>query len=89
MAPEQFFCSDGAPDDVAQRRREGFERLAALYQARFAQTIRATEAVAGGISDLQFTEAYRVPYQYSRFVRETAQGRHVRAVVRRRHGHRP
>ena len=67
---EQFFCSDGAPDDVAQRRREGFERLAALYQARFAKTIRATEAVAGGISDLQFTEAYRVPYQYSRFVRE-------------------
>jgi glutamate-1-semialdehyde 2,1-aminomutase len=65
-----FFCSDGAPADIAARRRDGFERLAALYAARFPATIRATEAVADGISDVQFTEAYRVPYQYSRFVRE-------------------
>jgi glutamate-1-semialdehyde 2,1-aminomutase len=67
---EAFFCSDGAPADIATRRRDGFERLAALYAERFPQTVRATEAVADGISDVQFTEAYRVPYQYSRFVRE-------------------
>ncbi len=40
-----------------------------LYRERFAQTIRRTAEVAPGISDLQFTGAYRVPFQFSRFVR--------------------
>jgi glutamate-1-semialdehyde 2,1-aminomutase len=66
---ERFFCSDGAPADVAQCRRAGFERLSALYKTRFAETIRRTEEAAGSISDLQFTDAYRVPFQYSRYVR--------------------
>ncbi len=66
----QFFCSDGAPPEVAARRRAGFMRLAALYRERFAETVRKTEEVEGSISDLQFTAAYRVPFQYSRFVRE-------------------
>ncbi len=66
---DRFFSSDAAPDDVAARRREGFMRLSALYEARFADSIRRTAEIAEGISDLQFTEAYRVPFQYSRFVR--------------------
>ncbi len=66
---DRFFCSDAAPADVAARRRDGFMRLSALYEARFADSIRRTAEVADGISDLQFTEAYRVPFQYSRFVR--------------------
>ena len=41
-----------------------------LYKARFAETTRRTDEASGGISDLQFTEAYRVPFQYSRFVRQ-------------------
>src|SRR5258708_1029937 len=66
----QFFCSDGAPDEVVTRRRDGFKRLSALYETRYAETLRSTAAVADSISDLQFTESYRVPYQYGRFVRE-------------------
>jgi glutamate-1-semialdehyde 2,1-aminomutase len=66
----RFFCSDDAPADVAACRRAGFERLSALYQSRFAKTIRCTAEAAAGISDLQFTGAYRVPFQYSRYVRE-------------------
>jgi glutamate-1-semialdehyde 2,1-aminomutase len=31
---------------------------------------KLTAKVKEGISDLQFTEAYRVPFQFSRFVRE-------------------
>jgi glutamate-1-semialdehyde 2,1-aminomutase len=69
----RFFCSDGAPDDVASRRREGFMRLSALFEARFADSIRRTTEVVDSISDLQFTEAYRVPFQYSRFVRTNLQ----------------
>ncbi len=66
----RFFCSDDAPEEVAARRRAGFERLAALYDARFAETIRRTAEATDGISDLQFTDAYRVPFQYGRVVRQ-------------------
>src|SRR5438034_6315040 len=66
----EFFRSDGAPPALAAKRREGFFRLAGLYQQRFAQTRRLTSEAAEGISDLQFTQAYRVPFQYSRLVRQ-------------------
>ncbi|HUZ90281.1 MAG TPA: glutamate-1-semialdehyde 2,1-aminomutase, partial [Methylocella sp.] len=65
-----FFCSDGAPDDIAARREAGFARLSKLYRDRFAETNQLTAKVKEGISDLQFTEAYRVPFQFSRLVRE-------------------
>ena len=64
----RFFCSDGAPAEVAARRRQGLERLSSLYKSRFAETIRKTEEAAESISDLQFTGAYRVPFQYRRYV---------------------
>ena len=65
-----FFHCDGAPDDIVMQRRAGFMRLAELYRTRFAKTAQLTAEVQDGISDLQFTGAYRVPYQFSRFVRE-------------------
>src|SRR5262249_24983991 len=65
----QFFRSDDAPEEIAAQRRAGFMRLSALYQARFPATTRQTAEAADGISDLQFTDHYRVPFQYSRFVR--------------------
>jgi glutamate-1-semialdehyde 2,1-aminomutase len=65
----RFFACDDAPDEIAARRRAGFTALSDLYRGRFAQTIRRTQEVAPGISDLQFTDAYRVPFQFSRFVR--------------------
>ncbi len=66
---EQFFCSDLAPQDVVERRRAAFDRLSALYKTQFAETLRRTAEASAGISDLQFTDAYRVPFQYSRLVR--------------------
>jgi glutamate-1-semialdehyde 2,1-aminomutase len=66
---ERFFCSDGAPHDIAARRRAGFNELSQIYQTRFAKTIRATAEAAETLSDLQFTSAYRVPFQYRRLVR--------------------
>jgi glutamate-1-semialdehyde 2,1-aminomutase len=66
----RFFCSDDAPGEVVARRRTGFARLSELYRARFARTAALTAEVKDAISDLQFTEAYRVPFQYSRVVRE-------------------
>src|SRR3984893_17421481 len=57
----RFFCSDQAPAEIVARRRDGFMRLARLYAARFRETNRRTAEGIGAISDLQFTEAYRVP----------------------------
>ena len=67
---DNFFRSDGAPDDVALQRQDGFFRLARLYEQRYAKGRQMTAEAAERISDLQFTEAYRVPFQYSRLVRE-------------------
>src|SRR5208282_2256993 len=65
----RFFNADGAPDEVAAQRRADFDRLAELYRTRYARTLQLTAEVTGLISDLQFTEAYRVPFQFSRSVR--------------------
>jgi glutamate-1-semialdehyde 2,1-aminomutase len=67
---DRFFRCDGAPDEVEARRRAGFARLSALYRSRFARTLALTAEAKEGISDLQFTAAYRVPFQFSRHVRE-------------------
>jgi glutamate-1-semialdehyde 2,1-aminomutase len=66
---KRFFRSDDAPEEIAARRRAGFMRLAELIRTRCPETLRCTREVVDGISDLQFTNAYRVPFQYSRIVR--------------------
>ena len=66
----RFFRCDDAPDAVAARRRAGFMQLSSIYRERFANSVRMTAEVADGISDLQFTRAYRVPFQFSRLVRQ-------------------
>src|SRR5260221_7064680 len=66
----RFFCSDNAPAKIAALRRDAFMRLSALYASRFAETARHTAEVVDTISDLAFTQAYRVPFQYSRLVRQ-------------------
>ena len=66
----KFFRADNAPDSVSEQRRNGFKRLAALYGERFPKTAQQTGEVQGGISDLQFIGSYRVPFQFSRYVRE-------------------
>jgi glutamate-1-semialdehyde 2,1-aminomutase len=65
-----FFRSDGAPPDIATKRQDGFFRLAEVYKTRFARSREMTKEAASQISDLQFTQNYRVPFQYSRLVRE-------------------
>jgi glutamate-1-semialdehyde 2,1-aminomutase len=70
----RFYDCDGAPADVAAQRRAGFDRLAALYRLRYAKTAALTAQAAESIADLQFTGAYRVPFQFSRHVREHLKG---------------
>jgi len=65
----RFFVVDDAPPEIVARRRAGFARLAQIYRERFSRTAALTSEASVVISDLQFTGAYRVPYQFSRFVR--------------------
>lgn len=69
-----FFNSDDAPPEVVARRREGFFGLATIYQQRFAESAALTAETQDVVSDLQFTSAYRVPFQYSRFLRQHLKG---------------
>ena len=69
-----FFNSDGAGSEVVERRRDGFFKLAALYAARFPQSVAMTASAREIISDMQFTGRYRVPYQYSDFL-----SRHIKS----------
>jgi glutamate-1-semialdehyde 2,1-aminomutase len=66
----RFFASDGAPPDVQAERRAGFMRLAGLLAQRHVHSLALTKEAREGLSDLQFTGAYRVPYQYGPYLRQ-------------------
>jgi glutamate-1-semialdehyde 2,1-aminomutase len=70
FSTEDFFRADGAPPAVAAQRKDAFFALGRLYETRYAKGRQMTAEVSGRISDLQFTESYRVPFQFSRLVRE-------------------
>jgi glutamate-1-semialdehyde 2,1-aminomutase len=65
-----FFRADDPPEEIALQREAGFRRLSAQFDARFGKTVELSEDIRDGVSDLQFTDAYRVPFQFSRFARE-------------------
>jgi glutamate-1-semialdehyde 2,1-aminomutase len=65
-----FFAADGAPAEVVARRRVAFAELSALFAQRFPKGIAATDQAREAIADLQFTSAYRVPFQFSPYLRK-------------------
>jgi len=69
-----FFSVDSAPAEVVAKRRAGFNRLSELFAQRFKRSIEQTAELAGSVSDLEFTSRYRVPFQFSGYVR-----RHLRS----------
>ncbi len=69
FSEDAFFGSDGAPEEVAASRRRGFERLAKLFAERSPNSVAFGRALEEGLSDAEFTNAYRVPFQYRDYVR--------------------
>ena len=67
---DAFFGCDDAPADILAKRRTAFFELAHTLQTRHRLSIEATTAARDNISDMQFIAAYRVPFQFSRWVRE-------------------
>jgi glutamate-1-semialdehyde 2,1-aminomutase len=65
-----YFAADGAPIAIERQRQLAFTRLSLLFGERFPQTRALTQQAAEGLSDLQFTSRYRVPFPFSRKVRE-------------------
>jgi glutamate-1-semialdehyde 2,1-aminomutase len=67
---DRFFNSDGAPAALVEKRRAGFAQLAATLGQRHAKSVAMTLQARDSISDLQFTGNYRVPFQYSPYLRQ-------------------
>ncbi len=83
----EFLRSDGCPEDVAALRESGLAQLAERLAAKAPRTLALTEELREGLSDLTFTDAYRVPYQYRAHLRrqlrvpvllESSEGVHLR-----------
>src|SRR5258707_9283771 len=60
-----FFRADDATAEVADRRRAAFNGLSRVLRTTSARTLDQTADAAPHISDLQFTESYRVPFPFS------------------------
>ncbi|MEZ5964435.1 MAG: aminotransferase class III-fold pyridoxal phosphate-dependent enzyme [Planctomycetota bacterium] len=67
---DDFFAADDAPPEVAGNRRAGFERLARNIAANKPVTVADSRSLASSVSDVAFTAAYRVPFQFRSRVRE-------------------
>ena len=67
---QEFFASDGAPEEIAASRRAALERLARDYREHHPNAVALGERLESGVSDIAFTNAYRVPFQYRDYLRE-------------------
>ena len=68
---EEAFRCDGADDTLAEKRQQAFERLGLELRAKASATLVETQAVEPDISDMQFTNANRVPFQFRSLVQNT------------------
>lgn len=61
---DAFFSTDGAPVDVAGRRRAGLHRLRRELRRTCPQGLAYNSDLVGSISDVSFTSNYRVPFPF-------------------------
>ena len=55
---------DGAPPEVIARRAAALGSLAEAYRTRYPKSVALSDQAEHDISDLQFVNAYRVPFQF-------------------------
>src|SRR6266850_3303622 len=67
---EEFFRADGAAGPWVERRKQALDQLAALLQTQHQQSIAWAKALCDSFSDLRFTDANRVPFPFTRVMRE-------------------
>jgi glutamate-1-semialdehyde 2,1-aminomutase len=64
----RFFSCDGAPDEIAEQRRRGFQHLVKHSELRAPKTLAASYAIETSISDLAFVNRYRIPFPFVEYV---------------------
>lgn len=65
------FGLDNPPDEIIAKRKTAFDHLSEQYRHKFVKNQELTIQAAEKISDLQFTSAYRVPFQFRELVKDT------------------
>ncbi len=66
----RFFNSDGAPEEISRQRQQTFHQLAAQFRNTAPESIAFSESLQSSISDVHFTNAYRVPFPYRTYVQQ-------------------
>ncbi len=66
----RFFNSDGAPDDISRQRHLAFHQLASQFKNASPKSIAFSESLDASVSDVQFTNAYRVPFPYRQYLQQ-------------------
>ena len=61
---QAFYNSDGAPESIAQQRRQAMASLEDDIQQQCAKTLAYCENLESSVSDVQFTSHYRIPFPY-------------------------
>lgn len=69
LGEHEVFAADGAPPDVAGTRKQAFQRLAQQFLSKSPETLAASAELETGVSDVDFTNAYRVPFPFRAYVR--------------------
>ena len=69
----RFFRVDLAPESIVEKRIRSLDALAEIFKNKYRRSSFTTQEASKLISDLQFTGAYRVPYQFSRYLRSRLQ----------------
>lgn len=67
---DRFFEADGAPAKIRDARQAGFAALDAHFRATRPNSIHALAGLGDQVPDMAFIARYRVPFQFSRLVRE-------------------
>ena len=82
----EFFGADEAPSEVQDLRRRGFDRLSEHFRRKAPRTLAVSAGLEDGLSDVDFVNHYRVPFQFRERVRESfplglvvqaTRGRHI------------
>ncbi|MAV88442.1 MAG: glutamate-1-semialdehyde 2,1-aminomutase [Rhodospirillaceae bacterium] len=67
---DRYYCSDGAPENVASRRRDAMMQLGNRLSQNSSKSIEFGASLEDSISDVRFTSAYRVPFPYRKLLAE-------------------
>lgn len=66
----EIFGIDKAPAHIQQARRQGFQKLKEHFQTTCPKSLRESEKLQGAIPDVDFTNTYRVPFQFREYIKE-------------------